>query len=486
MQRAGLTAVGLGLDHLAVAAKLLGRPVPFRIVAVGKGRLAASPGQSAIAAATVEAAKKEVYYHGLATVEQIVDALSASRAGTPPEAVRAVVVETLPLLGGFGWLVPGSGWFRLAGAAKHGVPKAVDKVLAVAPRVSAEDLAKAVGRSRRPRSIRPPADVLAEFCRELPGVRVEGPWVVADPPRAWEQVLSGVEAQLAGIFRQHGPIVERSVLEDLCVEKGVNRFSFHAFLASSPIIAQYGHSVYGLIGAEVAPGVVESLLARHRTERSSMRVLDAHGRMADGRIWLSYRLSKAVSTYAVITVPAELKDAVSGKFDLVTAEGRQVGVLAASDGLRLGPQRAVAPPPDPAERSPGAHPGPDPSHGGHRHPIMHEVAIADALIAQVQDEVDRVGASGRVTRIALCVGRLSGVSADALRFALELLAKGTILDSARIDLAEPRAVCRCAACGGRTEIDDIEARCPRCGEADVTIEGGRELLLESIEVEENP
>jgi hydrogenase nickel incorporation protein HypA/HybF len=116
---------------------------------------------------------------------------------------------------------------------------------------------------------------------------------------------------------------------------------------------------------------------------------------------------------------------------------------------------------------------------------MHEVAIADALIEQVQSEIDRAEASGRVTRVSLVVGRLSGVNPDSLRFALDLLVKGTILESARIEIAEPAAQCQCAACGCRTEIEDLEARCPSCGSSDITIEGGRDLLLESIELEEN-
>ena len=115
---------------------------------------------------------------------------------------------------------------------------------------------------------------------------------------------------------------------------------------------------------------------------------------------------------------------------------------------------------------------------------MHEVAVADALIEQVQNEVGRAGASGRVTRVALVVGRLSGVSVDSLRFALDLLVQGTALASARFDIAEPKAVGCCAACGDRTEIEDLEARCPRCGSLDLTVEGGRDLLLESIDLEE--
>ena len=66
------------------------------------------------------------------------------------------------------------------------------------------------------------------------------------------------------------------------------------------------------------------------------RVLDGHGQSDDGRIWLSYRLSKAASTYAVITVPAVFKEAVSGRFELLTPDGRSVGTLAARDGRAWG------------------------------------------------------------------------------------------------------------------------------------------------------
>jgi len=115
---------------------------------------------------------------------------------------------------------------------------------------------------------------------------------------------------------------------------------------------------------------------------------------------------------------------------------------------------------------------------------MHEVAIVDAIIEQVQDEVRRAGAAGRVSRIELSIGRLSGVSPDAIRFALEFLAPGTLLESAQLAIREPRALCSCAACGARSEIDELEADCPRCASRDVTIEGGRELILESIELED--
>lgn len=115
---------------------------------------------------------------------------------------------------------------------------------------------------------------------------------------------------------------------------------------------------------------------------------------------------------------------------------------------------------------------------------MHEVAIVDALIGQVQEEVRLAGATGRVTRLELSIGRLSGVSVDAVRFALELLAPGTPVESARVDIRQPKAVCCCRACGSQTEIETVDCRCPRCGSSEITIEGGRDMILESIELED--
>jgi hydrogenase nickel incorporation protein HypA/HybF len=117
---------------------------------------------------------------------------------------------------------------------------------------------------------------------------------------------------------------------------------------------------------------------------------------------------------------------------------------------------------------------------------MHELSIVDALIEQVRSEVDRSGHSGRVTRLELAIGRLSGVNADSVRFAFQMLSPGTLLESAALGITEPRAVSRCADCGDRVEIDELAARCPNCGSCNVVIEGGQELLLQTIELEDGP
>jgi hydrogenase nickel incorporation protein HypA/HybF len=115
---------------------------------------------------------------------------------------------------------------------------------------------------------------------------------------------------------------------------------------------------------------------------------------------------------------------------------------------------------------------------------MHELSIVEALIEQVQEEVKRAGVEGRIAKLELSIGRLSGVNADSVRFAFDLLAPQTILAGTEIVIHEPKAVCRCNSCHAETEIDNLLLQCPRCLSNDVVIDGGRELLLQSIDVEE--
>jgi hydrogenase nickel incorporation protein HypA/HybF len=115
---------------------------------------------------------------------------------------------------------------------------------------------------------------------------------------------------------------------------------------------------------------------------------------------------------------------------------------------------------------------------------MHELAIVEALIDQVGQELDRAGQPGRVLRVELSIGRLSGVLGESVRFAFGLLTPGTRVEGAELVIREPKAVCNCRACHAQSEIDDLVVECPRCASTDIIIEGGRDLLLQSIEIEE--
>lgn len=114
---------------------------------------------------------------------------------------------------------------------------------------------------------------------------------------------------------------------------------------------------------------------------------------------------------------------------------------------------------------------------------MHELSIVEALIEQVDRELHRAGQNGRVVELNLAVGRLSGVNSGSLRFAFELLSPGSVVEGAQMNITEPKAACRCRDCGHTEPIEELLAQCPNCGSGNVVIEGGRELVLDSIELE---
>ena len=116
---------------------------------------------------------------------------------------------------------------------------------------------------------------------------------------------------------------------------------------------------------------------------------------------------------------------------------------------------------------------------------VHEVSIVEALIAEVESQAAAADHAGRVTRLEVEIGRLSGINVDSIRFAFELLAPGTRLEGAELRIDEPKAVCVCRRCGGRSIIDELVFDCPACGSVEVTLEGGDQMLLRSIELEES-
>lgn len=113
---------------------------------------------------------------------------------------------------------------------------------------------------------------------------------------------------------------------------------------------------------------------------------------------------------------------------------------------------------------------------------MHELSIAEAMVEQALAAV-RAAGGGRVVRLRVSVGELSGVDPDALAFAFPFVARGTDAEGADLELVRCPARIECEACGETATVEWPEVRCCRCGSDHVRIADGRQLRLESLEVE---
>lgn len=110
---------------------------------------------------------------------------------------------------------------------------------------------------------------------------------------------------------------------------------------------------------------------------------------------------------------------------------------------------------------------------------MHEFAIAEGVISMVED-----AARGQyVVTVTVEIGGLSGISIEALRFALPYAAEGTAVEKAAFDLIEVSGRAACLECGTEFPAKSFHGVCA-CGSHRLNIVAGRDLMLRSIEVEE--
>ncbi|MCH8922323.1 MAG: hypothetical protein IIA67_04120 [Planctomycetes bacterium] len=321
---AGLLRRGMRLECFVDAMSFLLKKPPLRIVKVGSAWLAVAPHQEKMPKAIVEAAKKAVFNYGLSSVSLIKAELSAL---FPSGLDSAIVTATLATLDDFCWLDQSSGWFHLKQQAAHGLPKMLDKFLAVVGEATVSDLSAVVQRHRRMRQLSVPNSVLLEYCRQAPGITVNSSHIAADPPRDWRGALTGIEAAMVELLKTHGPVLERGEFEELCVAADVNRSSFNVYLMHSPIIRQYGRSVYGLPGLRVPSKQVEAIASGGSSRGGGPKVLEGFGWLDEHNVWLGYRLSRGTIGSGVVTVPAALKNKIQGRFDLTAYDGHHVGTL---------------------------------------------------------------------------------------------------------------------------------------------------------------
>jgi hydrogenase nickel incorporation protein HypA/HybF len=112
---------------------------------------------------------------------------------------------------------------------------------------------------------------------------------------------------------------------------------------------------------------------------------------------------------------------------------------------------------------------------------MHEVGVMQDALEIALEQAARQGAR-QIHRLALRVGPLSGVVPEALEFAFDVVARGTIAQGAQFVVDRVPLVCACAACGLEFRPPDFDSECPRCHAFGARVRQGRELELAYLEV----
>ena len=113
---------------------------------------------------------------------------------------------------------------------------------------------------------------------------------------------------------------------------------------------------------------------------------------------------------------------------------------------------------------------------------MHELSISQSMVDLVNEQAREAGAS-EVKKINLVIGEMSGVVEECVRFYFDFISKGTVSEGAALSFKMIPTTARCRNCGKEFELKDLDWTCPECHGNSLEIIAGKELFVESIEVE---
>lgn len=114
---------------------------------------------------------------------------------------------------------------------------------------------------------------------------------------------------------------------------------------------------------------------------------------------------------------------------------------------------------------------------------MHEMGIVASILESAASAAGSAGAQ-RITEIRISVGELTEVQDFALDFAFESLTPGTMAEGAKLVVNHVGATSRCLMCGVEFPHGRFEIVCPECGNFACEMLTGRELTIDSIEIDD--
>ena len=114
---------------------------------------------------------------------------------------------------------------------------------------------------------------------------------------------------------------------------------------------------------------------------------------------------------------------------------------------------------------------------------MHELGIMTGVMDAAVASAREAGAT-RLLKVTLSIGEMTEAIEDALQFAFEALREtDPFTADAEIDIHMIRPKSRCLECGAEFEHDRFHMFCPECDSFATELICGRELQIDSIEVD---
>lgn len=116
---------------------------------------------------------------------------------------------------------------------------------------------------------------------------------------------------------------------------------------------------------------------------------------------------------------------------------------------------------------------------------MHEFNVCQTIVETVEKQQKLLSPKQRLIGVNLVIGKLRSIVPDYLQFAYEQMTADTPLAGSKINVRVPALHGRCEVCKWEGELEKPRILCKACGGTRGEFLDGRELFLESLEVEDD-
>ena len=116
---------------------------------------------------------------------------------------------------------------------------------------------------------------------------------------------------------------------------------------------------------------------------------------------------------------------------------------------------------------------------------MHELSVTQSVLNIALETAKNNGAS-QITAINLVIGDMTSIVDDSVQFYFDILGKDTLAQGATLNFRREPATATCLDC--RSQIPatpPLTPVCPNCNSTKLTVSGGKEFYIESIEVNDD-
>lgn len=113
---------------------------------------------------------------------------------------------------------------------------------------------------------------------------------------------------------------------------------------------------------------------------------------------------------------------------------------------------------------------------------MHELSLMQRLVQVMEEQAAQAG-GGQVVSARMLLGELAGAEEETLAFAFEVASRNTCAQGCKLEIVRVPARLKCHTCGTERGGAFLEP-CPSCGQMGSQLLQGRELRLETMELDD--